>query len=185
MLSLEVKLNDIMEDDKNSCFIWSLLSKIKQIWYYFLMKTNKCKPDVRLGINLLGNLGTKSFPSMHQSNILKMWIKFYYYSIFAKLELQPEGSHFLIKNTCKNSMRGELLWRFNDKVICSNWNYQKKSLIFATAFFRLLANAKKFIWKNVKGRTVVVIKRMKKFKEGNMYVWISSYKNIGRKIIKC
>ena len=89
------------------------------------MKTNKCKPDVRLGINLLGNLGTKSFPSMHQSNILKMWIKFYYYSIFAKLELQPEGSHFLIKNTCKNSMRGELLWRFNDKVICSNWNYQK------------------------------------------------------------
>ena len=110
-----------------TCFILSLLSKIKQIWYYFLMKTNKCKPDVRLGINLLGNLGlgTKSFPSMHQSNILNMWIKFYYYSIFAKLELQPEGSHFLIKNTCKNSMRGELLWRFNDKVICSNWNYQK------------------------------------------------------------
>ena len=78
-----------------------------------------------VGISLLGNLRTKSLPSMHQSNILNMWIKFYYYSIFAKLELQPEGSHFLIKNTCKNSMRGELLWRFNDKVICSNWNYQK------------------------------------------------------------
>ena len=124
MISVVCK-KSIITIHKNSCFILSLLSKIKQIWYYFLMKTNKCKPDVRLGINLLGNLGTKSFPSMHQSNILKMWIKFYYYSIFAKLELQPEGSHFLIKNTCKNSMRGELLWRFNDKVICSNWNYQK------------------------------------------------------------
>ena len=98
------------------------------------MKTNNCKPDVRLGINLLGNLGTKSFTSMHQSNILSMWIKFYYYSIFAKLELQPEGSHFLIKNTCKNSMRGEdcdgLMIRLYVLIETT-----KKSLIFATAAF--------------------------------------------------